>query len=304
MNKLLRFTTLVFLAVVLAAFMTATVSAAITTVAIESVEVVEGTESVKVPVLVKDNQGIISILTKLSYDEALTLTSVEAGDVISNSFCSNDAIDLASNPYTIYLSDSQSMENITANGVLVYLNFAIDENAVVGKELAITLHDGVAYNADVKRVTLAYSKGSVKLLPGSYEVKFLDWNGDVLKTEKVKKGEAATAPETPVRADADGVGYVFTGWNKSFDNITAATEVTAEYRSFIYGDTDGNGVVEATDNVIVSRYLAKWQGYDDSVIDMIACDVDKDGVLISTDNVIVSRYLAKWQGYLSLPYIG
>ena len=284
--------------------MTATVSAAITTVAIESVEVVEGTESVKVPVLVKNNQGIISILTKLTYDEALTLTSVEAGEVISNSFCSNDEIDLASNPYTIYLSDSTSKENITANGTLVYLNFAVDKDAAVGKALSISLNDGIAYNAEVKRVTLAYLNGYVKLLPGDYEVKFLDWNGNVLKTEKVKKGESATAPVTPVRADANGVGYVFTGWNKSFDNITAATEVTAEYRSFVYGDADGNGVADSTDNVIVSRNLAKWQGYGDSTIDMLACDVDKDGVLTSTDNVIVSRYLAKWQGYLTLPYIG
>ena len=303
MNKLLRYTTLVIFTVILAVSLAATASA-VTTVAIESVEVIEGTSSVRVPVMIKDNQGIISILTKLTYDDALTLTSVETGEVISNSFCSNDAVDLASNPYTIYLSDSTSEENITANGVLVYLNFDIDKNVRAPKELGIKLHDGVAYNAAVKRVTLAYSSGSVKLLPGSFDVNFVDWDGTLLKNEKVESGKAATAPEAPTRPDADGRGYVFTGWDKAFDKVTAAMEVKAQYRSFLYGDADGNGVTDSTDNVIVSRNLAKWQGYDNSTIDMLVCDVDKDGMLTSTDNVIVSRYLAKWQGYLSLPYIG
>lgn len=302
MNKLLRFTTLVFFTVILAVFMSATASA-LTTVAIESVEVTEGTESVRVPVMIKDNQGIISVLTKLTYDEALTLTSVETGEVISNSFCSNDAVDLASNPYTIYLSDSTSTEDITANGVLVYLNFDIDKSVSGPDELSITLHDGIAYNASVKRVTLAYSSGAVKILPGDYEVRFVDWDGTLIKSENVESGKAATAPEAPVRADSNGIGYVFTGWDKDFDNITSAIEVKAQYRAFVYGDVDGNGTTDATDNVIISRTLAKWQGYDASDIDMASCDVDKDGELTSSDNVIVSRYLAKWQGYLTLPYI-
>lgn len=43
-----------------------------------------------------------------------------------------------------------------------------------------------------------------------YTVTFLDWDDEVLTTEKVYEGESATAPEEPYRE-----GYTFTGWDSS-----------------------------------------------------------------------------------------
>ncbi|MDP4529303.1 InlB B-repeat-containing protein [Alkalimonas delamerensis] len=59
----------------------------------------------------------------------------------------------------------------------------------------------------------------------SYTVSFVDWNGDVLKTESVNHGAGATAPAAPTR-----VGYSFTGWSPAdFSNIKADSMVTAHY---------------------------------------------------------------------------
>ena len=55
-------------------------------------------------------------------------------------------------------------------------------------------------------------------------VKFVDFNGTVLSTQIIRKGEGAAAPEDPVRKD-----YRFTGWDKNFDNITADTTIKAKY---------------------------------------------------------------------------
>ncbi len=55
-------------------------------------------------------------------------------------------------------------------------------------------------------------------------VNFVDFNGTVLSTQVVRKGGSATAPEDPVRKD-----YRFTGWNKSFENITEDTTIRATY---------------------------------------------------------------------------
>ena len=58
----------------------------------------------------------------------------------------------------------------------------------------------------------------------TYTVTFKDWDGTVLKTEKVTDGDSATPPSNPIRE-----GYTFDVWDKSFNNITADTVITAHY---------------------------------------------------------------------------
>ena len=58
-----------------------------------------------------------------------------------------------------------------------------------------------------------------------YKVTFKDYDGSVLKTqENVEYNTGATAPSDPTRE-----GYTFTGWDKSFDNVTEDLVVTAQY---------------------------------------------------------------------------
>ncbi len=59
-----------------------------------------------------------------------------------------------------------------------------------------------------------------------YTVRFLDYDGKVLKTQKVTDGNAATAPASPTRED-----YIFTGWTPAFNKIKADTDVKAQYRA-------------------------------------------------------------------------
>ncbi len=80
----------------------------------------------------------------------------------------------------------------------------------------------------------------------TYTVTFVDYDGTVLKTETVENGSAATAPAAPVRE-----GYTFTGWDKSFDSITADTTVTATYEinKYTVSFVDYNGTVLKTETV-------------------------------------------------------
>lgn len=57
-----------------------------------------------------------------------------------------------------------------------------------------------------------------------YSVTFVDYNGTALKVETVESGKAATAPSVPERS-----GYVFAGWDKSFDNVRENLTVVAQY---------------------------------------------------------------------------
>lgn len=57
-----------------------------------------------------------------------------------------------------------------------------------------------------------------------WTVTFVDGIGHTLKTERVKDGGAATAPNNPTRS-----GYVFTGWDKGFGRIISDLTVTAKW---------------------------------------------------------------------------
>ncbi|MBO5789247.1 MAG: InlB B-repeat-containing protein, partial [Clostridia bacterium] len=57
-----------------------------------------------------------------------------------------------------------------------------------------------------------------------YTVTFKGYDGTVLKVQKVYEGEGATAPAAPIRE-----GYIFTGWDKTFDRVTGHLEIVAQY---------------------------------------------------------------------------
>ena len=57
-----------------------------------------------------------------------------------------------------------------------------------------------------------------------YTVTFVDYDGTQLKTKQVIEGGSATAPADPERE-----GYTFTGWDKSFANVTGDLTITATY---------------------------------------------------------------------------
>ena len=62
-----------------------------------------------------------------------------------------------------------------------------------------------------------------------YTVKFVDWNGAVLKTEVVEEGASATAPANPTRPSDADYEYTFEKWDTDFTNVTSNLTVTAVY---------------------------------------------------------------------------
>ena len=79
-----------------------------------------------------------------------------------------------------------------------------------------------------------------------YQVKFTDFNGNLLKLEEVPYGGAATAPLAPTRSEAE-----FVGWGKDFNFVTGDIVVNAKYTDSLCNVTffDGDGNVAKVDEV-------------------------------------------------------
>ena len=59
---------------------------------------------------------------------------------------------------------------------------------------------------------------------GFHTVTFMNWNGTILESQEVKKGEAAILPVVPERE-----GYEFVGWTEDINNIISNVKVWPKY---------------------------------------------------------------------------
>ena len=67
----------------------------------------------------------------------------------------------------------------------------------------------------------------------------------------------------------------------------------------ICGDVNLDGSVTPPDAMILTRYLAGWNGY---TVNALASDVDGDKKVTVRDAVILARHLSGWNEYRTLPY--
>ena len=146
------------------------------------------------------------------------------------------------------------------------------------------------------RVGLAYNGKTVefivKIVNGYYTVRFLDMNGDVISVQEVADGEATTAPtENQYKID----GYIFKGWDKSFDNITADTDIHGKYvKAYNVKFVDMNDNV-ISEQVVEEGKSAKAPSADDTARDgykFISWDGDYSN--IESDTVIRAEYVKIW----------
>ncbi len=70
---------------------------------------------------------------------------------------------------------------------------------------------------------------------------------------------------------------------------------------FVLGDMNADGTVDMIDGMLLARYLAAWDGYDETTLNLAAADVNGDSAVDLQDGMVLSRHLAEWAGYEQLP---
>lgn len=100
-------------------------------------------------------------------------------------------------------------------------------------------------------------------------VQFLDFDGAILKSILVDEGSAATPPDDPER-----LGYTFTGWSASFNNIKWPITVTALYE--------------------INSYTVTFLDYDDSVLKVDVVTYLSDATAPANPNNKVGYNFLNW----------
>lgn len=118
-----------------------------------------------------------------------------------------------------------------------------------------------------------------------YAVIFVDYDGTLIKSDIVKRGESATAPANPKRN-----GFNFIGWDQKFDDVQSDLRITALYverpADIIYDFTKGanqtynvnsNGTLNFTVSADSSKMLIIY--IDDKEVSVNNYDVKENLVL-------------------------
>ena len=216
------------------------------TIVVGNAEAAPG-ETVRIPIELANNPGVVVMGIMVGYDENLTLLGFEDTGLLPGQLHST----VIENPQPLFWGNTTS-GNCTENGVIIYLEFKVADDAAPGTYSITVTYDYEnydIYNYDGEPIEFAIQNGAVTVAaaqPEMHTVTFKDWDGTVLKTQEVQYGGDAEAPADPTR-----VGYTFTGWDKAFTNITADLVVTAQYEINTYTVTfkDWDGTVLKTQEV-------------------------------------------------------
>ena len=124
----------------------------------------------------------------------------------------------------------------------------------------------------------------------TYTVTFKDWDGTILSTQEVTKGESADIPTAP-----EHEGYKFVKWNKSATNVTEDMTVTAVYAVKSFGVVFLDDLNETSEirtfnygDVLETPEVTALEGYT-----FIGWDAVIDGVTTVSENMVVNAVYEK-----------
>ncbi len=127
------------------------------TLTVEAVEAKPGDE-VRLAVSLSNNPGICAFRMAVNYDKGLTLTAVSDAKLYGDHMFGND---LNANPYILMWDESLKTRPNTNNGVLAYLTFKVDKDAVSGThKVWITYNVGDIYDLDLKDIDVDLIEGN------------------------------------------------------------------------------------------------------------------------------------------------
>ncbi len=112
-------------------------------------------------------------------------------------------------------------------------------------------------------------------------------------------GCGLTYPATEDHVDEDADDYCDTCWNHLAHIDEDAdgwcdicwSEIPQEPVEILYGDANGDGIVDGLDEILLAQYNAGWE----VELDMVAADANGDGIVDGLDEILLAQYNAGWE---------
>ena len=102
-----------------------------------------------------------------------------------------------------------------------------------------------------------------------------------------------------LKGDIDPAGYEVRIGGENMDSV-ATFAFKVDGGNIIYGDADGNGIVEIDDSTMILRYKAGWSSVMDK-INLENADADANGAVEIDDSTLILRYKAGWSSAILGP---
>ena len=202
-------------------------------------------------------------------------------------------VTLTPDKLTLNIGDSQKL-NLTIEPADVADKCEVEWSSF-NEEIATVTNTGLVRALDVGKTRIAVEvmtpdnqqiskSAELTVTAGGYTVTFIDGiTGKVIDEQIVPEGEAADEPTPPKHE-----GYVFIGWDKSFDEVTEDMTVTALYA--VSGDANLDGKLNTADATVILKYAAQMIQLQSK--NQKAADMTGDGKVNTSDATAVLKYCA------------
>ena len=120
-----------------------------------------------------------------------------------------------------------------------------------------------------------------------------------------------TAGETKIDCNLDALCFCDTNVSEPYaqnravvsgkvnSDVMNGIETSTQIHPMAAGDLNYDGKINARDRIELTRYIAKWSGYE--FIDTYsAASIDGSEGISAKDRIALTRYIAKWNGYETL----
>ena len=189
-----------------------------------------------VPIEMRTNPGIASLILDLNYDkEALELVGLISGDALSGGQWIT-GLEGAVSQDSIYWTNNLAMADEVGTGTLVTLKFRMKEGAEYGKEYQIS-------------VTCDYDNSGALDIQG-HPVKFATTDGSLYVNDFVYGNISGDED-----GDIDAMDVALLKW--SLIKLVQLNE-----KQLQAADVNCDNRVNALDAMILERHVAKWDGYE------------------------------------------